>query len=150
MLMYGETFFLNAGINLIAKTTVQRTRPYVYNPDFSEEIKVKPNARMSFYSGHTSMTAANTFFFAKVFADYFPDSRLKPFVWAAAVTIPAITGYCRVQAGKHYLSDVMVGYGMGAAIGFLVPQLHRRSDKDANLTFFPGAGGGSLVWKISR
>jgi membrane-associated phospholipid phosphatase len=31
-----------------------------------------------------------------------------------------------MKGGKHFLSDVLVGFTVGAATGLLVPQLHRR------------------------
>ena len=40
--------------------------------------------------------------------------------------MPAVTAWARVGAGKHFASDVIVGYLTGAAIGYLVPELHKR------------------------
>ena len=34
-------------------------------------------------------------------------------------------GFCRLKAGKHFLSDNLLGYAVGASIGVAVPQLHR-------------------------
>lgn len=124
-LIYGETVLINAGMTFLAKSTFRRPRPYVFDPDADLSLKQKRNARASFVSGHTSMTAASTFFMAKVFSDYYPDSKWKPVVWTAAATIPAITGYLRVRAGRHYPTDVIAGYALGATIGYIVPHLHR-------------------------
>ena len=66
-----------------------------------------------------------SFLTAKMYHDFYPESDARPYVWASAALIPAITGYLRVRGGKHYLTDVLVGYGVGAAIGILVPQLHK-------------------------
>ncbi|MEL6536147.1 MAG: phosphatase PAP2 family protein, partial [Bacteroidota bacterium] len=63
---------------------------------------------------------------AKVFNDYHPDSPWRYAVWGAAAVVPAVTGWARVGAGKHYYSDVIVGYITGALIGYWVPELHRR------------------------
>jgi membrane-associated phospholipid phosphatase len=87
----------------------------------------------SFFSGHTSQTAAASFFFAKVITDYHPTLKrgLKIGLWAFAITIPALNGTLRVLAGKHFPTDVMTGYVAGAATGWLVPQLHRtRTSKE--------------------
>ena len=46
-------------------------------------------------------------------------------IWGAAVTYPAVVGIIRVQEGRHFPSDVIVGYVVGAAIGYVVPVLHR-------------------------
>ncbi len=122
--MFGETAFLNSGLTNLLKYTVRRPRPYVYDPSTSSGALGSVNAQASFVSGHTSATAASTFFMARVFSEYYPESRWKPVVWAAAAVTPAVTGYLRVRAGKHYPSDVIGGYLLGAAIGYWVPQLH--------------------------
>lgn len=124
--MYGETALINLGLTIVLKSTFQRPRPFVFDPDVDLTRKQTVSARASFVSGHTSMTAANSFFVAKVFSDYYPDSKWKPVVWGIAATIPAVTGYLRVRAGRHYPTDVIGGYLVGAAVGYFVPQLHRK------------------------
>jgi len=122
------------------KGTFRRTRPFVYNPDAPLELKTAPDARHAFFSGHTSLAATNSFFAAKVFSDYFPQSKLKPFVWGAAIALPALVASQRVRAGKHYLTDVTVGYLVGAACGYLVPHRHRRSRKGLGMRVIPNWG----------
>lgn len=81
----------------------------------------------SFYSGHTANTAMASFFMAMVYADMHPELGSKRWwLCGAAVVPPALAGYYRVQAGKHFPSDVLIGAAMGAAKGILVPELHRR------------------------
>jgi membrane-associated phospholipid phosphatase len=66
-------------------------------------------------------------------------------VWTGAITLPAIVGYLRVKAGRHYPSDVIVGYGVGALIGYLVPTLHKRT-RDLNIDLISSDGGLGLVY----
>ena len=139
--LYGEVFFVNGGLTLLTKSTIRRIRPFVYNNEVALDNKLKANAQTAFFSGHTSFAAANTFFVAKVFSDYHPDSKWKPMVWALAATIPAATGYFRVAAGKHYPTDVITGYVVGAAVGLLVPHFHKRK-KDGKVAFYGGLNGG--------
>ncbi len=145
--LWGETVAINSGLTLLTKYTVRRTRPYAYNSNAPMEKKLTPNAKGSFFSGHTSMTAANTFFAAKVFSDYYPDSKWKPVVWIAATTIPAITGYLRVRGGRHFTTDVIVGYLAGASVGYFVPQLHKRK-KVKGLSFYGGMNGARLRYQF--
>ena len=126
--LYGETILLASGLTLLTKNLAHRPRPFVYNQNVPLADKQTLNARQSFFSGHASMTAALSFFTAKVYADYHPDSRWKPLVWSAAAALPALTGYLRVRGGKHFPTDVATGYAVGAAVGILVPQLHRKKD----------------------
>jgi len=134
--LYGETAFITTGITLLIKATVKRNRPFVYNSDAPLAKKTTRNARTAFLSGHTSISAANSFFAAKVFSDYYPDSKWKPAVWTTAAVIPAITGYLRVRAGKHFPTDTIAGYALGAAAGILIPHLHKK--KIDKVSFYGG------------
>lgn len=120
-----ETYLVNAAFTALTKELVQRRRPFVYNPAAPMHKKTAPDATSSFFSGHTSATAAASFMTAKMYADYYPKSRFKPYVWAGAALLPAATAYLRVRGGKHYITDVVTGYLVGAAVGILVPQLHK-------------------------
>lgn len=124
--MYSQAAMINLGLTALVKTTVKRTRPFVYQHELSMEERMKTSARQSFWSGHTSQTATMCFLSAKLYADYHPDSKWKPVMWTAAATIPAATGIFRMTAGKHFPTDVIVGYVTGAAIGYFIPRLHKR------------------------
>lgn len=119
-----EVFVVNLALTSLIKELAHRTRPFAYNPEAPLAAKVQADARRSFFSGHTSTTAAMTFATAKVWTDYHPDSGWKPVVWITAAAIPATVGYLRMRGGKHYLSDVVVGMVVGAAVGILVPEWH--------------------------
>ena len=126
-----QTLSLNFLVTNLTKVLVKRKRPYTYHPDLAlrkrinASEQVRRNARLSFFSGHTSTTAAMTFFTAQTYNDFYPDSNSRYVVWASSALIPAAVGFMRVHAGKHYPSDVIVGYLVGAAVGILVPRLHR-------------------------
>ena len=145
--MYAEVFTFNYGLTELAKNTVNRARPYVYNEEVPMGTRTGKDSRKSFYSGHTSQTAAASFYFAKVITDYHPTLKrgLKIGLWAFAATVPALNGTFRVLAGKHFPTDVMTGYIAGAATGWLIPQLHRtRASKEQkeqlSLGFMPYQG----------
>lgn len=123
--MWAEVYGLTSALTLLTKELADRKRPYVYNQNISAESKISKSSTASFFSGHTSVVAANTFFIAKVYSDYHPDSKFKPLMWTGAALVPAITGLCRYGAGKHFFTDILVGYAVGAAIGVLVPHLHK-------------------------
>lgn len=127
-LLYAETLGLTMGVTNLVKQLTDRYRPYAYNDAVSMERKTKKDSRISFFSGHTSLTASSSFFMAKVYSDLNPDSRLKPLVWTSAAVLPAIVGFLRYFAGKHYPTDIIVGYATGAAIGFFVPYIHKKME----------------------
>lgn len=123
--MYVETIALTGALTSLTKNILKRPRPFVYNENVALHYKQEKDAQYAFFSGHTSVTAAMCFMAAKIYQDYNKGSKAIPWIWAAAVTVPAITGVLRQQAGKHYWTDVVTGYVVGAAIGFLIPELHR-------------------------
>lgn len=125
--LYLETLTISGGLTVLTKNLSRQTRPYAYNPQVPLPLKLRRDTRKSFFSGHTSSTAASCFFAAKVWSDYHPGSRWKPLVWTAAAGIPACTGLLRIRAGRHFFTDVLTGYAVGATIGCLIPYLHYNS-----------------------
>jgi len=123
--IYAEVFALTAAVTSLTKNLVKRPRPFVYNENVELHFKQERSAQYAFFSGHTSITAAMCFMTAKIFNDYNKGSKAVPWVWAAAATVPAVTGILRQQSGNHFWTDVLTGYVIGAAIGILVPELHK-------------------------
>lgn len=123
--IWAQTFALNAALTSLTKVLVKRPRPFLYNKNVPAHYKEESDGRYSFFSGHTSVSAAMCFMTAKIYHDYNPNSRAVPWVWLGAATVPAITGILRNQTGKHFWTDIITGYLVGAAIGILVPELHK-------------------------
>ena len=147
--MYSEVLFLNAGATLLSKYTFRRARPFAYNDNAPLEERLGNKAKTSLVSGHTSMSAANTFFVAQVFSTYYPESKWKPAVWSAAIVVPAVTGYLRVRAGRHFPTDVLAGYALGATIGVLVPKLHEQKKWQARgISMTVGMNSAYLEWRF--
>ena len=117
------------GLTFIAKNIANRNRPFLYNPEVPLEDKISSSANRSFFSGHTSHTAAFTFMMAKIFHDYHPNSKqgMKIIIWSFSAALPAVTGFLRVKAGKHFPTDVITGYAVGAFTGWLIPHLHKKN-----------------------
>ena len=122
--LYLETMSSTAALFTLTVGTVYRYRPYLYGPD-GGELRHGPVATDAFFGGHTAHTATATFFAAQVFHDFNPGSKAGPYVWGVAAAVPAVVAYFRVQAGKHFLTDNLVGYAVGATVGIMVPRLHR-------------------------
>lgn len=130
-MLYVETMAVTGTLFTMTNGHIIRNRPLTYSPDVSLAEKARANSQNSFYAGHTAAAASASFFAAKVFHDFNPDSPLRPYVWATAAAIPATVGYLRLKAGKHFLSDNLLGYTLGAAAGILIPQLHKKENKVA-------------------
>jgi membrane-associated phospholipid phosphatase len=134
--MYLQNLIFASALPMISKGIFKRTRPFVYNENAPLGKKVKTQARLGFFSGHTTNAFAGAVFFATTYNDYFPDSALKPFVWGGSFLLASIVGYSRIEAGKHFRSDVLAGAVVGSAIGYFIPRLHRRK-QDSGLSVSP-------------
>jgi len=144
LLMYGEVLLVTGSINGIVKGITKRVRPYAYSDETPIDTRTTTSARVSFYSGHTSVTAAITFFIANVSTSYISDKTTQILIWSVAALYPAVTGYLRVKSSNHFPTDVIVGYAVGAGIGFLIPELHRvqkENNFSLNTMLFKDGGG---------
>ena len=128
--IYVETMALTGALFTMSVAHIERNRPLVYNNDPDNTERNKKHAQNSFFAGHTAASASATFFAAKVFHDFNPDSKARPYIWAAAAAVPATVGYLRLKAGKHFLSDNLLGSLIGASSGVLVPHLHKSGVMD--------------------
>jgi hypothetical protein len=125
--LYVETMATTAAIFTLTVGTVHRFRPYLYGPA-GGRLRGGAVAANSFFGGHVAHVATATFFAAQVFHDFNPGARAQPYVWGAAAAVPAVVAYFRIRAGKHFLTDNLVGYAVGASVGVLVPRLHRTGE----------------------
>ena len=129
--LMGETALLTTGLTNTVKNLAHRARPYAYNPDLPEEMRMAPDAYNSFWSGHTANTAAMTFACASIVQQSDASKTAKTVTWTAAVVWPMAVGFYRVKAGKHFPTDVIAGYIVGAGIGLAVPYIHQMGRKPA-------------------
>ena len=127
-----------------------RLRPVVYYTAVDFADRTTSNNRNSLYSGHVADAAEASFFTAKIYCDYHPElGNNKYFVYGAAAIPPLIMSYARLGALAHFPTDLMVGFGVGAACGILVPELHRLQDKNISVTLYssPEATGIAMTWQ---
>jgi len=155
LLMYLETMSITNNIyeySFLGPTFQGRLRPKVYYVELPMNQRINGANRNSFYSGHTASATAATFFIAKVFTDYHPEIGVyKYLLYAAASIPPLILGYMRVKSLHHFPSDIMVGFGVGAVCGILIPEFHRLKDKNITLGLYSNndALGITLNWQTN-
>jgi hypothetical protein len=85
-----------------------------------------------------------------VYTDYHPEIGNDKYLWYAAAVLPAgLQGYFRVRGLHHFPSDALVGLGIGAVCGILVPELHRLSEKGMTLGVYSTqeATGVAFSWR---
>lgn len=137
-IMFLESMATTGAIYTLTAGLVHRPRPLTYNTNLPDNLRREAGAQRSFIAGHTAATASATFFAAKIYNDFYPDSRARPYVWTAAAAIPAWVAYLRSESGKHFLTDNIAGYLVGAASGILIPELHKK--KNENMKLAPAMG----------
>lgn len=132
-LVVTEAVVLAASANQVVKFAVGRERPFVHalTPVQKGSTAHPSDNNLSFFSGHTTLafslaTASGTVASMRGY-------RLAPVVWASGLGVAFITGYLRIAADRHYLTDVLAGALVGSAIGISVPLLFHG----------PAAGGGA-------
>lgn len=121
-----EVAAINFALTNTIKFAIQRPRPFSYGLDGSDRDPSEGDARLSFYSGHTSTAFAMATAYGVLFQARHPRSKWRAPVWVLSYGLAATTGVMRVTAGKHFWSDVVVGAVAGSAIGLAIPALHLR------------------------
>lgn len=143
--LYFETMAITGVVTELTKVTTQRLRPWAFNENVPLEKKKGKEIKKAFFSGHTSASFAGAVFFAKVFSDFYPDSRWKPVVWSGCLGLASAVGYWRVRAGRHYPTDVIAGALFGGVIAYVVPELHK---KEGSSLLLSGAGDRPMMFSF--
>lgn len=145
LMIVAETLAINYLLNDIVKFGIRRPRPLVYNTSgaFSDEEKMDPDSALSFYSLHSSFTFAAATSYSYLFTHRHPgDYKWSVPVWIVTHALAASTAILRVEAGKHFWTDIIVGAAVGSCIGILVPYLHKSDEED---TLSGGGGSGQSL-----
>ncbi|HXS57914.1 MAG TPA: phosphatase PAP2 family protein [Hanamia sp.] len=151
MVMYLETVAITGSLYTLTAGLVYRSRPFVYGDKAPLNKRLDKGGQRSFYGGHVATVAATTFFTAKVFRDFNPNSRLTPWLYTGAGALTALMGYERMISGYHFFSDCVVSAVIGTATGLLIPQFHKNKNlKNISLTPFyqEGTKGFSMVYRF--
>jgi len=115
----------SAGLTNTVKELVRRPRPYLYNTTVPSSLHHPGEDAVGFWSGHTANMAAISFSCAHLVQRSNASPTLKTVTWIGAALAPAAMAHLRVRAGRHFPTDVLTGYVVGAAVGFAVPYFHR-------------------------
>ena len=133
-------------VNTVVKYAVGRARPYVWKGD--PGLYGDPHdANLSFFSGHTTFAfsvavAAGTIFLMQGM----PGA---PVALGAGLALAGFTGYLRMAADQHYLTDVVVGAAVGSLVGWAIPFVfHRPAQGNGTqpAALIPAPGGIAFVF----
>jgi membrane-associated phospholipid phosphatase len=153
-MIYAETASMTETFTDVTKIAVRRPRPIDYvNCPYPQPTPPKAgctatNLNLSFFSGHAATVASigATATYLAFVRD--PDGARPWITLGASVALTGFVSYERVRSGQHFPTDVIAGSMAGAAMGIVVPHLHRH--KQEAPTVWVGAapapgGGGSLT-----
>lgn len=130
-LLIAEAGVVAADLTEITKFLFARERPFVHDlaPNEKPQTSQPSDNDLSFVSGHTSgvfALAAATGTVATM-----RGYRWAPAAWIGGGVIAAGTGYLRIAAAKHWLTDVLAGMALGVAVGVTVPLVFHKVQDDA-------------------
>jgi membrane-associated phospholipid phosphatase len=122
-----EAGVMAADLNQTFKFAAMRERPFVHvlPADAKSRTDNPADNNLSFYSGHTTLAFALAMAAGTVAT--MRRYRLAPLVWTMGLAVAMTSGYLRIAADRHYMSDVLVGSAVGAAVGVMVPALMHRA-----------------------
>jgi membrane-associated phospholipid phosphatase len=141
--IYAEALGISSSLVLLVRSTMVHPRPLVFNRDAPASERLKFEAAGSFYSGHSNAAFLSAVYFSYTYSLRNPGSEHQAAIWAGSLGAAALVAGLRVVAGKHYLSDVVVGAAAGSFFGWIFPYLHRkRSDGSGDTGGFGMSMGG--------
>lgn len=142
--IYAQALTLNSGLNLLVRSLRIHPRPLVYGEEAPLEERRKNEAAGSFYSGHASSAFVVAAFLPTVAA---VKGKPMPGRWLGLGFAGALgISWLRVEAGKHFPSDVLAGAAAGSCFGWALPHLHRSR---VRLLPHPEGRGLSVVMPLS-
>lgn len=121
LLLWAETMAACTFVDQGLKLALQRPRPTWYRSPSRDA-----DAQASFPSGHSLATATGTSALTTLFFQRYPNSPWRWAVLSAGAAVTAATGWGRVEAGKHFVSDVLGGWLLGGTLGYVMPTLALR------------------------
>ena len=136
-----ESYLISNVAVVTLKYAMRRPRPTQYTNQAPAELFGQLEHQLSFPSGHSAAVASAMSATTLTYWLRHPESPGRWALLASSVGMTSLTAVGRVQAGKHFPSDVVTGALLGGAIGLIVPWLHRADSKlQPSVSWAPGGG----------
>jgi undecaprenyl-diphosphatase len=154
-LLYAQSISLSLSFTDVVKIAVRRPRPvdYINCPNPTNTNMLAPGCTstdlgLSFFSGHAAIVSSIGA--TATYLAFARTSTRSPRPWLTLAVATALTSFVaveRVRSGNHFPTDVITGALSGAAIGTLIPHLHRHKNEGLPIWVgvSPAPGGGTLT-----
>ncbi|MEZ5196940.1 MAG: phosphatase PAP2 family protein [Bacteroidales bacterium] len=141
-----KAYLLSGGASFVFKHLFHRHRPgdsSPPNPYLWEGPYPFTTDYTSFPSGHTT----TAFAIASVLAQGYKD---KLWIGLTSYSVATLVGLSRINDGKHWASDVVVGAALGTFIGTVLSRINfnERSNLSLNPAAFQGGYGINLTYRL--
>lgn len=128
--IYAQSIAVTWAVTNLAKIAVRRPRPRAYieaemHKDDPNYVNTQTDTALSFFSGHSSITAAIVATSTYLAFARSPDSVRPWLTLGGGTALLGVVAYGRIRSGAHFPTDVIAGIMAGAGIGILVPHFHR-------------------------
>lgn len=142
-LIVAETAAITGVATFLVKAAFARERPFVHHADGVDPAGQDNN--QSFFSGHSSLSMSLAVSAGTVAS--MRGYRWAPALYAGGIGISLSAGYFRIAGDKHWTTDVVTGWLVGAAAGYLVPRLlHKRGTTEVVPLTSGSTVGFALRW----
>lgn len=147
LLMLVLCVLLSDQLSNLCKIFFERWRPardplIMYQVDVVNDVR---GGRYGFFSAHAANTMSLVVFLSFLFRQW--RMTLLLLSWTL------LNGFSRIYLGVHYFGDVMVGFAVGALVGYMLTLLYRRMSRRLNVVSrgisSEYTGGGYLVKDIN-
>ncbi len=147
LLMLVLCVLLSDQLSNLCKIFFERWRPardplIMYQVDVVNDVR---GGRYGFFSAHAANTMSLVVFLSLLFRQW--RMTLLLLSWTL------LNGFSRIYLGVHYFGDVMVGFAVGAFVGYMLTLLYRRMSRRLNVVSrgisSEYTGGGYLVKDIN-
>lgn len=150
-----EALAVNAFLSSLVSSLVGSERPYgrlCPSDPLSQNLDCYNNGRRrSFFSGHSSIsfTSAGLVCSHHMHFKLFGGGAADAIACATSLVAAGTVASLRVMADQHYMTDVLTGSAIGAAVGFGLPWLLHYRGKGS---FLPGSDSGrpgAVTWTLA-
>lgn len=145
-LIVAESAAIAGVFNYVIKAAVARERPFVHQlpPDQKANTDHPQDNNQSFYSGHSTLTMSLAVSAGTVAS--LRGYRHARAIYGGGVALSLTTGYLRIAADKHWSSDVLTGWMVGAAIGYAIPRFVHTRRTEITPLVSPTSVGVAMRW----